>query len=109
MNIQHEIISFHAPTGSMLVRYFSDEVSEGLAYNIDIPLVNGTFVSQDEINSLIEAMKPVSQLQRLAELQAIEIPEFLSALIPPEPEVVVVDESQPIILGVDPLPTPVGA
>jgi hypothetical protein len=94
----------------MLVRYFSDEVPEGLAYNIDIPLENGAFITQDKINDLIEAMKPVGQLERITALMAVQIPPELAALIPPEPEpAVVVDESQPIIEGVDPLPTPVGA
>lgn len=85
MNIQHEIISFYPPTGSMLVRYFCDEVPEGLAYNIDIPLENGSFVGQEQIDALIAAMKPVGQLERIAQLKSAQIPAELAALIPPEP------------------------
>lgn len=105
MNIQHEIISFHAPTGSMLVRYFSDEVPDGLAYNIDIPLDNGAFIAQDKINELIDAMKPVGQLERIAALASVEIPPELAALIPPEPEPVVVDTTPPVIEGTDAPPS----
>jgi hypothetical protein len=94
MNIQHEIISFYPPTGSMVVRYFCDEVPDGLRYNIDIPLENGAFIPQDKINELIDAMKPVGQLERLAALAAVEVPPELAALIPPPPpEPVVVDEA----------------
>jgi hypothetical protein len=101
MNIKHELISFHAPTGSMLVRYFSDEVPDGLAYNIDIPLENGSFVGQEKIDELIEAMKPIGQLERIAALQSVVIPETLAALIPPETVIVDVNEEQPIIEGTD--------
>lgn len=105
MNIQHEILSFYPPTGSMLVRYFCDEVPEGLAYNIDIPLEDGAFVGEDKINELIEAMKPIGQLERLAALQAVSIPPALAALIPAPVVAPSVDESQPIIEGADALPT----
>lgn len=101
MNIQHEIISFHAPTGSMLVRYYSEEVPEGLHYNIDIPLENGAFVGQEQINALIEAMKPVGQLERIFELQTVEIPAALAALIPQQVEQIAVDTTPPTIEGAD--------
>lgn len=99
MNIQHEIISFHPATGSMLVRWFCDEVPDGLAYNVDIPLENGAFIGPEKIEALIEAVKPVGQLERLAALATVEIPPELAAYIPaPAP---VVDDTQPVIDGTD--------
>ena len=82
MSIQHEIISFNPTTGSILVRYFNAEVPEGLIYNIDIPLENGAFISQDRIDALIEHYKPVGQLDRAAALKSAAIPDALAALIP---------------------------
>lgn len=91
MNIQHEIISFHPATGSMLVRYFSEEVPDGLTYNVDIPLENGAFVGQEQIDALIEAVKPVGQLERIAALKVAQIPPALAALVPPDPTPAVAD------------------
>ena len=105
MQIEHEIISFYAPTGSLLVRYFCAEEPQGLSYNIDVPLVDGAFVDQTEINALIEAMKPTGQLERLVALKTAIIPDTLSALIPAPVAVVVVDPTPPIIEGADAPPT----
>jgi hypothetical protein len=105
MDIQHEIISFYPTTGSMVIRYFSEEVPDGLFYNIDIPLENGTFIGKERIDALIEVMKPVGQLERIAALKTVEIPSVLAAFILPQPEPMVVDQSQPIIQGTDAPPT----
>jgi SAM-dependent methyltransferase len=82
MNIQHEIISFHPSTGSMLVRYFSEEVPEGLQYAIDIPTENGVYVGSDKINELIEVMKPTGQLERIALCAEAVIPSYLETFVP---------------------------
>lgn len=82
MSIQHEILCFYPTTGSILVRYSNEQVPDGLVYNIDIPLENGEFVGQEEIDALIEAMKPVGQLARIAALQTAQIPATLAALVP---------------------------
>ena len=83
MNIQHKILSFHPETGSILVNYYCDEIPDGLSYNIDIPVVNGSFVGQDEIDKLIEAFKPTGQLMRLAEIKLAEVPEHLAQHVKP--------------------------
>lgn len=101
MIISHEIKSFNPKTGSLEVRYFSDEVPNGLTYNIDIPLENGVFIGQEKINELIDAMKPVGQLERVATLASAPVPPELAALIPPEPQPVVVNTTPPIIEGTD--------
>ena len=82
MSIQHEIVSFNPTTGSILVRYFTETVPEGLCYNIDIPLENGTFINQEQIAELIEHMKPVGQLERMAAVKSATIPEELVQFIP---------------------------
>lgn len=85
MNIQHEIISFDAASASVVVRYFSDSVPEGLTYNIDLPIKDGQLPSQEEIDEIIRVYRPVGQLERLAQLPLVEIPEFLLAKVVQEP------------------------
>jgi hypothetical protein len=85
MNIQHEIISFDAASASVLVRFFSDSVPEGLTYNIDLPIQEGRLPSQEEIDEVIRAYRPVGQLERLAQIPLVEIPEFLLAKVVQEP------------------------
>lgn len=82
MNIQHEILSFHPATGSLLVRYFCEEVPQGLVYSIDVPLENGSFVGQERIDQLIDFMKPTGQLERAAELASANTPEQLVNFVP---------------------------
>lgn len=101
MNIQHKIVSFQPTTGSLLVNYFSEEVPEGLLYNIDIPLVGNSFADKEEIEKLIAFMAPVGQLERIATLRTLTIPEELAVLIPVVAPIVEVDQSQPIIQGTD--------
>lgn len=103
MEIKHEIMSFNQDTLSIVVRYYTDEVPDGLSYNIDIPIENGQLASKEVIDSLIEAFKPVGQLERIAIANTITVPEFLLEKIP---QVVAtgVDLSQPTIFGADPLP-----
>ena len=75
--IKHEIISFNSLNGSIQVKYFSNEVPEGLVYNIDLPIENGEFSSEQEINQLIELYKPTVQLERLAAIKIAQIPQYL--------------------------------
>lgn len=85
MQIKHEILSFNPKTGSITVRYFNDETGAQLEYNIDLPIENGAFVSQEKMTELIEAMKPVGQLERAAALNDVDIPSHLASLIPQQP------------------------
>lgn len=101
MNIKNEIISFDPITGSIVVKYFCDEVPDGLSFNIDVPIENGQLADITTINNLIEIFKPIGQLERIAQLKAITVPEFLAEKIPTP---IVVNTAQPTIMGVDKLP-----
>ena len=92
MSIQHEILSFNPTTGSILVRYFTEAVPEGLRYNVDIPIVDGVFASQEEVEALIEHMAPVGQLERVAVTKQAEVPNYLQAYVP-----VAVGNGEPVI------------
>jgi hypothetical protein len=77
-NVKYEILNFDPRNGSLLVKYFTDDVPEGLKYNIDVPIVNGQFVSQVEVEAMIELMKPTAQLERLIVSTTMEIPSYLT-------------------------------
>jgi hypothetical protein len=77
MNIQHEIISFNPVMGSIIVKYFSAESQEKLEFSIDLPIENGVFPDEQAINELIELYKPTAQLNRIAALKTVQIPQYL--------------------------------
>jgi len=89
MQITKEILSFNPTTGSIDVRYFSNEVPEGVTFNIDLPLNNGQLPSEESISEILNIYTPLAQLERLAALKTTAVPEFLASKIPtpsPEPE-----------------------
>lgn len=67
-----EILSYHANSGSISVRFFLDEVY--LDYTVDIPLVNGTYISGEELHNHIMQFYPKLQLERLAALKNTDLP-----------------------------------
>lgn len=77
-NVKYEIQSFNPNNGSLTIKYYTDEVPNGLMYNIDVPIVDGSFASQTEIEAMIELMKPTNQLERLIVSTTVEVPSFLT-------------------------------
>jgi hypothetical protein len=78
MNIQNQIIAFDSSFGSIVVKYFSDEYPEGMVYNIDLPIVDGAYPSEQEIQALIENMKPAGQMERLVAVRSATPPANLT-------------------------------
>lgn len=87
MNIKHEIISFDSVTGAILVHYFTDEIQQGYAYNIDLPIVNGMLPTEIEIEEIINLHSPRVQLERIEAMKTATVPEYLANLIPSTSEV----------------------
>lgn len=82
MHIQYSIVEFNKDTGSVLVKYFCDELPEGVTYNVDIPVINGQLAPQADVDALILALQPTAQIERLVALKTAEIPGFLAEKIP---------------------------
>lgn len=89
MIIKHKILAFFPETGSVSVNYYCDEVPNGLTYAIDVPVINGTFATQDVIDELVKTFEPRGQLERLAELSTASVPSHLAELIPVQQQPVV--------------------
>jgi hypothetical protein len=87
MEIKHEITNFNSSTGSLTVKYYTDDFPQGLEYNIDVPIIDGKFVGKDEIDAMIEFSKPKGQLERIVTTAKIETPDFLKQYIKEEPTI----------------------
>jgi hypothetical protein len=67
--MQYKIIGFNAANGSALVNFFTAEYPDGLTYNVDIPVENGSYISGDALRSYIMAFAPYGQIARIVELR----------------------------------------
>lgn len=103
MEIRSEILKFDPICGSVVVQYYTDEFLEGLTYAIDVPIVDGAYADEETILKVIDQYKPTEQLKRMIGIKTAEIPEYLKNKI--APVVVIEDPENPIIFGVDPLPS----
>lgn len=82
MQIQYKIINYLPEQASLVVNYFTEDVPDGLTYNLDIPIIDGQLADAEEVMKLIEVMTPKAQLERIAHLQSLtNHPEHLTALI----------------------------
>lgn len=77
MEIKSEILNFYPETGSLEVKYYCDEVPEGLVFAIDLPIENGQWISEEELDSFIKFMCPISQIERLAHIRNTPVPQYL--------------------------------
>ena len=86
MQVQYKILNYIPEHASLVVNYFTDDVPNGLTYNLDIPIVDGELADSEEIAKLIEVMAPRAQLERMAHLQSLSNhPEHLTAFIQDQP------------------------
>jgi hypothetical protein len=86
-DIQYEILHFDPSNGTIKVKYFTEEFTEGLFMQFDVPIIDGKFANQDEINSFIESFKPVSQIERALLTKSLEIPVHLAEITIPTVEI----------------------
>jgi hypothetical protein len=95
MNVQYEIVEFNPNNASIRVKYFTEEFTEGFFFNFDVPVVDGKFADQEAVNAMIEAFKPVPQIERVLLSRKMEIPSFLAEKI--VEQVTIVPEINPLI------------
>jgi len=87
--MEYKITGFNPYTGSALVNFFTIEFPEGLTYNVDVPVENGSYISGDALRSHIMAFAPYGQIARIVELR--DNPPDVSGIptgdiiVPPEP------------------------
>lgn len=81
MNIKYEILEFITNTGTIIVKWYCDEVPYGIVYNVDLPIIDGRYPEEHELPDIIKKFEPTGQLERIASLNKAEIPEYLDKLI----------------------------
>lgn len=85
--MNYEIKSFDRITGSALVRFWTDDYLDGLIYNVDIPLKDGSYITGAELDAHIQCFSPVGQIERLVALASVDATaiESMIAPVPPPP------------------------
>lgn len=85
--MNYEIKSFNRITGSALVRFWTNAFPDGLSYNVDIPLVNGAYITGVALEAHIQSFAPVGQIARLVEAASADssLVEALVVQPPPPP------------------------
>jgi hypothetical protein len=81
MNIKYDILEFIPHTGAIVVKWYCDEVPHGLVYNVDLPITDGQYPQQEELDSIIKKFEPTGQLERIADLIKAKVPEYLDKLV----------------------------
>lgn len=81
MNIKYDILEFLPHIGAIGVKWYCDEVPYGLVYNVDLPIVNGKYPESHELYDIIKKFEPTGQLERIANLNKVQVPEYLEKLI----------------------------
>lgn len=72
--MNYEILNFDSLTGSIDVRFWTDDFVEGLVYRIDVPVVDGRYVDGSELEAAIMSFAPHGQISRLLSVRALEQP-----------------------------------
>jgi hypothetical protein len=97
--MEYKITGFNPYAGSAQVNFFTAEFPEGLTYNVDVPVENGSYISGDALRSHIMAFAPYGQIARIVELR--DNPPDVSGIptgdiiVPPEPLDPVLDATLP--------------
>jgi hypothetical protein len=97
--MEYKITGFNPYAGSAQVNFFTAEFPEGLTYNVDVPVENGSYISGDALRSHIMAFAPYGQIARIVELR--DNPPDTSGIptgdiiVPPEPLDPVLDATLP--------------
>ncbi|MEY2840164.1 MAG: hypothetical protein RJB60_2463 [Pseudomonadota bacterium] len=68
-DIEFKLVDFHERTGSLQVVYHNEDLPEGVAFSINIPIVNGGFLQGDELVALINSYAPKDVFERAAAIR----------------------------------------
>lgn len=78
--MQYRITAANAETGQILVTYF-DVNGDIASYAIDVPIVNGSFIIEEELNREIMARAPVWEIDRRREVAKATGFEAITAVV----------------------------
>lgn len=74
--MQYKIMNFDATTGSLIVKFYTEELPEGPQYAIALPIVDGEYISADALHMHIMSFAPYEHIARLVAVKAATPPVF---------------------------------
>lgn len=93
MNVTYKIIRATRSIGQIEVAYFDGEKSLGI-YAIDVPVVDGAFMSNEALDAEIMHRAPTWAVEREEQIAAATGFEAIEALVDPIPEPTIDPEAQ---------------
>ena len=75
--MEKEILGFNRNTGSLTVRFFTADYPEGLVYNVDVPIVDGAYISGPALDELIDSFSPYGQIEYILNARKAQVPDAL--------------------------------
>lgn len=80
--MEYTIVGFNKDYGTLVVKFTTTEYPEGLIFNVDIPISNGTYVTGETLTEHIMSFAPVGQVDRILEIKnnALDLPAGLTVI-----------------------------
>jgi hypothetical protein len=70
--MEYIIKSFDGTTGTAIVQFYTDDYPTGLFYNVDIPVVGGSYVTGTVLQEHIMSFAPHGQIQKLVAIRSVD-------------------------------------
>lgn len=83
MHIDYQIVSFHRPTASIQVRYFNEDLPDGIMFALNLPVVDGKLPRGEALEQLVRNQAPRDAFERAAALRDADVPDELSHVAAP--------------------------
>lgn len=74
--MEYEIISFDSTKGSLSVKYTNTGDTEGITQQVEVPIVNGQYLTGDQLADVIKRSAPIGALMRAPQVGVIAPPQF---------------------------------
>ena len=82
--MKYEILSYNRNTCSIAVKFTTENFSDGLIYNVDIPLdENNKLITGDTLDKFIMSFAPHGQINRIIKCASVENHNEIEALVTP--------------------------
>lgn len=74
MEIQYEMVEFYPETGSIQVRFYNDDLPQGVMFSISLPIGGGRYPQGADLDRLIRNHVPTDIFERARALKVIAPP-----------------------------------
>lgn len=74
MEIQYELLEFYPETGSIQVRFYNDDLPQGVMFSISLPIGGGRYPQGADLDRVIRNHVPTDIFERARTLKAIAPP-----------------------------------